>query len=161
MFEVFGLGRPQNGVTVDRSKCDGIFWNSFSDPFYLWVGCPFWKNGGPTPYKRTSKGKSVKVWQIWPKLFLWSFLSLMEAFQLKKRWAVMFEVFGLGRAQNGVTVDRSPRDGFFWNSFSDPFYPLVGCLFWKIDGPAPYKQTSEGKLVKVWQILLKLFFGLS
>ena len=125
----FWTREAQNGVTVDRSKCDGIFWNSFSDPFYLWVGCPFWKNGGPTPYKRTSKGKSVNPRQIFPKLFLWSLLSLMEAFQLKKRSAVMFEVFGLGRAQNGVTVDRSKRDGIFWNSFCDPSYPWVGCPF--------------------------------
>ena len=158
MFEVFGLRRAQNGVMVDRSKCDGIFWNSFSDPFYLWVGCPFWKNGQATPYKRTSKGKSVKVWQIWPKLFLWSFLSLMEAFQLKKRSGVMFEVFGLGRPQNGVTVDRSTRDGFFWNLFCDPSYPWVECLFWKSGQLTPYKRTSKGKSVKAWWITLKLVF---
>ena len=140
------------GVTVDRSNRDGIFWNLFSDPFYPWVGCPLWKNGQPAPYKRTSGGKSVKPWQILLKLFFLVFPKSNWGISVEKKVTRHVWGFWTRGAQNGVTVDGSNRNGIFWNSFSDPSYPWVGCPFWKNGQATPYKRTSKGKSVKVWQI---------
>ena len=61
----------------------------------------------PIPYKRTSEGKSLMPPQIFPKLFLWALLSLMDPFQLKFWGADNFEVFGQGGGE--TAYGRSVR----------------------------------------------------